>query len=104
MANPLMGTLTLREKLREAERLSRELGEHLEHGSLPKVQEALELARRAANPRLSESVSDNALRTHVDAVLSSHEYSLSVLRRLSDYLVAIEQHVAGLISGESTSP
>lgn len=101
MAEQLLETQPLRERFREAERLTRELIQHLELGFMPKMQEVRRIARKATTPNQMDDIADNTIRTSVDAVLTSHEYSLDLTRKLERYLQSIEKEVNEIVVGSS---
>lgn len=85
MADRPVESLTLREKLIDAEKLTRELVEHLERGFIPKVHQLRRTARRATNPDHQGEIKDLTIRNSVDQVLRSDDYT----RRLSDRAVTL---------------
>lgn len=97
---PLLETQPLRERFREAERLTRELIQHLEHGFLPKAGEVREMVRRGSRQEEMANVADHSIRTSVDAAVTSHEYTLDVVRRLERYLRSIDSEVKEILSND----
>jgi hypothetical protein len=75
MAASSIDNLTLREKLRNVEKLTRELTDHLEKGFIPKARSLRRLARRGTDPEQRETVSDVAVREAVSTVVKSDQYT-----------------------------
>jgi len=94
--------MPLRDRVREAERLTRELTDHLERGFLPKVQEA----RRSTKPTPAnlETVMDSTVRSTTEAALSSHEYTMQLARNLDMLLGSIDRELQWMISGGDGNP
>jgi hypothetical protein len=90
---------TLREKFVDAERLSRELIEHLDQGFLPK---ALELARlvRPINgePPGLHDLEDVTVRTQAARLLESEAFTDQVYESLQVYCTAIDNAVSKIVS------
>lgn len=96
MSNAKIAALTLREKVREAERLSRELIQHLELGFLPKVQEVRRLSKAGTLPDQIDEVADASVRTSTQVVLKSYDYSAKLQETLEQFLQAIETDLRGI--------
>ena len=86
-------SLTLREKLIDSEKLTRELVEHLERGFIPKVHQLRRTARRATNPEHQGEVTDRTIRSSVDQVLKSDDYTRQLCDRAVTLLNAIDTDV-----------
>jgi hypothetical protein len=86
-------SLTLREKLIEAEKLSRELIDHLERGFIPKAHELRRQARRANEPDHQDEIKDVTVRSMVDQVLHSDDYTRQLGDRAERLLAAIDTDV-----------
>lgn len=97
MSMPLLEAMPLRDRVREAEQLVRELADHLERGFLPKIHEVRRLTRHTGSGD-AESIMDSTVRTTVDAALSSHEYSLELVRKLDRFLISIDREFQQLVS------
>jgi len=87
--DPSLSQLTLRELFTHAERLARELIEHLDQGFLPKLQTMRELARPVDDLN-AEQVPDVTVRNQAKQLLDSDEFTQPLLRKLDDYLQAID--------------
>jgi len=97
----LLETMPLRDRIREAERLSRELAQHLELDFLTKVHSVRSTTRTDRHGHQHEHVADNTVRTAVDAVLNSHEYTMELTRKLERFLNSINREMHALVSGPS---
>ena len=93
MAERPVESLTLREKLIDAEKLSRELVDHLERGFIPKVHQLRRTARRAANPEHQSEIRDLTIRNSVDQVLKSDDYTRQLCDRAAALLNSIDTDV-----------
>lgn len=96
MSERPLENLTLREKLIEAERLLRELTDHLERGFIPKAHETRRLARRANEPENQDDIKDVTIRSSSDELLRSDAYSRQLCERNIKLLAAIEQDVQAI--------
>jgi hypothetical protein len=92
--------ITVREMFTEAERLTRELSDHLENGFLPKVHNLLRLVR--PNPQHVDvvNVEDRVIRTHASVVLESERFTEQLYDRLQRFCEGIDQKVERIVSGE----
>lgn len=90
MSTQLLETMPLRDRVREAEQLVRELADHLERGFLPKIHEVRRLTRHTGLDAV-ETTKDSTIRSTVDAALASHEYSLELVRKLDRFLMSIDR-------------
>ena len=100
MPDTLLETMPLRDRIREAERLSRELAQHLEMDFLTKIHNVRKLTRPEGRGN-TESVADNAVRSGVDTALNSHVYTLELTRKLERFLDSINREMHALVSGPS---
>ena len=98
MAGGSLDNLPLRERLKDVEKLTRELSDHLRRGFIPKAQSLRRLSRRASHPDLRDSVSDVALRESVAAVLKSDEYARELCQKTRNYLQSIQADVDGMFN------
>ena len=90
--------LTLREKVREAERVLRELVEHLEMGFIPKVHELKKLSRQHDPASGSPPVADVTIRSYVSAVVESDRFTGGLVESLDNYLNAIQKDVSEVVN------
>src|ERR1700722_6113127 len=100
MADRPMQSLSLREMLVEAERLSRELSEHLDQSFLPKCLELTRLVRPInGEPPDERALEDVTLRTQAARILETDTFTEKVFEQLLDYCKAIEGAVNKIASG-----
>ena len=90
--------LTLRELFIEAERLNRELIEHLEQGFLPKVQNLARLVGPGYVDAHGHPAGDLTVRNTAAQVLESEAYTEQLYGRIRDYCEAIDREVARIIA------
>ncbi len=98
MPNKRLDSLPLREKLKDLEKLTRELIDHLGRGFIPKSQNLKRLARKANHPDQRDLVSDIAIRDAVDSTLKSDAYTRELCQKIRDYLRSIQSDVEGMFS------
>ena len=85
--------LPLRERLKHAEQLTRELVEHFEQGFVPK----LELARKVTRQSYLESKTDQTIRDHAALVLKSEDFTREVFASLDACLKSIGAEVESMV-------
>ena len=91
--------LTLREMLVEAERLTRELAEHLDQAFIPKCHELSRLVRPInGEPPDVRSLEDVTVRTQAARILESESFSEAIFEKLSAYCHAIDEAVGRVAS------
>jgi hypothetical protein len=90
--------MTLREKCRDANRVIREVIDHLENSFLPKVQNLRKLARVREPSFDPSSVRDVTIRTHAAVVLESEQYTSKLDEESKMLLSAIAAEVEQLAS------
>ena len=93
MADDQLSNLPLREKLKDLEKLTRELIDHLRRGFIPRSQSLRRLARRANQPDQRDSVSDVAIRAAVASTLQSDEYTQQLCAKTREYLRSVQTEV-----------
>ena len=98
MAGGSLDHIPLREKLKDVEKLARELSDHFGRGFIPKAQSLRRLARKASNPEQRDSVSDLAVREAVESVLKSDEYARELCQKTRNYLRSIQSDVDGMFN------
>lgn len=89
----LIDDLTLREKLRNVEKLTRELQDHLHRGFIPKAHSLRRMARRGADPEHRDTISDVAIREGVSTVLKSDAYARELSDKTRRYLRSIQTDI-----------
>jgi hypothetical protein len=91
--------MTLREKLTEAERLTRELIDHLDQGFLPRCHDLSRLVRPInGEPPALRALEDVTVRTQVAHILESETFTESLFQKLSTYCQAIDEAVGRIQS------
>jgi hypothetical protein len=99
MAERPIRSLTLREMLVEAERLTREVSEHLDQSFIPKCLELTRLVRPInGEPPDVRALEDVTLRTQTARILDTDNFTEKVFEQLSDYCNAIEGAVSKIAS------
>lgn len=88
-------SLPLREKFTNAERLTRELIEHLEQGFLPKLKKLRGVTRKD-----DESVTDRTVRDHCKRLLDSDDFTHDLADKLQEYLDHISRDMNLMVYGE----
>lgn len=91
--------MTLQERLKKADYLTRELSEHLRQGYLPKLA-ALRSAAKVYDPK---DVSDNQILDLTLAVLEAEEFTDRLHRKLGAYLGSITEEMRGMLLTEQKS-
>lgn len=90
--------LTLRDKLTEAERVTRELVEHLDRGFIPKAHELRRVVRHHDGPD-GTPVQDVTVRNHAARVLESDQFTEKLYDKLDRYFAAIATEVSRIVEG-----
>ena len=100
MADRSVEEMPLRDVFTEAERVARELLDHLENGFLLKVQglrELVEVSDRGVGP---DDVEDVTVRNHAAQLLDRARFADNLYSRLDECLEVIERRVTQITSGE----
>ena len=90
--------MTLREKLTEAERLTRELIDHLDQGFLPKCHDLSRLLRPSTASPPTCALEDVTVRTQAARILEGDTFTEELFQKLSIYCQAIDEAVARISS------
>lgn len=90
--------VTLREKCRDANRVIREVMDHLENSFLPKVQALRKLARVREPSFDPSAVRDVTIRTHAAAILEAEQYTIKLDEESKQLLSAIAKEVDQLVN------
>jgi hypothetical protein len=90
--------VTLRDKCREANRVIRELVDHLEQGFLPKVRNLRKLARAREQGYDPSLVRDVTIRTHAATLLEAEQYTIRLDEESKQLFMAIATEVDHLVS------
>ena len=99
MPKPTIDHLPLRELFTGAERMTRDLIDHIERGFLPKCGRLNEICQPSSEQSSEEEIGDITIRNHATQVLNSEEFTHEFYGNTHTYLVAIDQAVAK-ITGE----
>ena len=90
--------LTLRDKCREANRVIRELADHLDQAFLPKVRSLRKLARGKEQGHDPSLVRDVTIRSQASALLDAEQYSIRLDEESKQFFTAIASEVDQLVS------
>lgn len=93
MAERSLDNMPLRELFSNAERIVRELSDHLEKGVLPKLADLERALRSASEPGRRDELPDSSVRSQAANILSADDFTEKLCRQLDDYLKAIDQAV-----------
>ncbi len=93
MSDESLAHLTLRDKLKEAENVTRQLIDHLERGYLPKAHQLRRLSRQGLQADQRESISDSSIREAVLDILQSDEYARQLCEKTDTFLKSITADV-----------
>ena len=99
MAERDVKELTLRELFKDAERLTRELMEHLEQGFLFKSRALAQLVAPTPGDPEYEQIEDLTIRNQVDNLLKSDDFTERLYCRLEQYYRAIDENVTRISTG-----
>lgn len=86
---------TLREKLSEAEKMTRELMQHVDKNFIPTAHDLRRVTRHHTEPG-EEEVSDLSVRAAADRVLQSDVYTRKLCEQLNGMLRLIQEDVERL--------
>ena len=89
--------LTLRERFIAAERLTRELIDHLDQGFAPKAEALKRVVRAGLEENPHDDVRDVTIRTRAFELLESEAYTNQLYEKTERYFSAIESGVAEIL-------
>ena len=92
--------IPLQDLCKEAERLTRDLIDHLERNLIPRTKEFQGLVRPSSEDDTGSSVKDITIRNQAKTLQESQEFTEQLYRKTSQYLTAIDQGVGRLTGGE----
>jgi len=92
---------TLREKIREAERVTRELREHLELNFAPKSHELKKMCRSPDDRPDAEHFADVTIRSQCSQVIQSDRFTAGLDDQAEDLYAAIVVEVEEIASGKA---
>ena len=98
MSEQSIKQLPLRDLFIEAERLSRELSDHLDQGFLPKSHYLRRITRPSSLSPGENFVKDVTIRHHAAQVLDSEQFTSNLYEKLSQYLEVIDASVLRILS------
>lgn len=101
MADPIE-QLTLREKIRDAERVTRELREHLELNFAPKIHELKKMCRPADDKPDAETFADVTIRSQSSQVIQSDRFTAGLDDQAERLYAAIVVEVEDIVQGQSS--
>lgn len=93
-------SLTLREQLNAADRLTREVMDHLERGFIPQTHELRRVTRLSGEEDPGQQLADVTLRNQVDNLLKSDAYTLEMIEKLQTYLTSISREIGKIVAGQ----
>ena len=93
MKIPSPNGMTLRQKLMEADRLTRELMDHLERGFVPKVHNLRRVTRHGSEVD-SDTITDLTVRSTADLVLDSASFTTELAKGLEQFLTSIDAEIS----------
>lgn len=86
----------LQDLCKEAERLTRELIDHLERNLVPRTREFQGLVRPTSEFDSGENVQDITIRNQARSLLESQDFTEQLYKKTSQYLAAIDREVGRL--------
>lgn len=92
-------SLTLREKLSDADRLNREIMDHLERAFVPQSHELRRVTRVSGEEDMTSQLADVTLRNQVDNLLKHDDYTQKMTDNLKAYLTSIGHEVGKIVGG-----
>lgn len=92
--------LPLRERLTIAERLARELSEHLEQGFLPRIETLRRVTRQKG--AIAEETTDKTVRDTVSLVQESEQFTAELYEKVQSCLDSIADEVSKMVHGNES--
>jgi len=92
--------MPLQDLCKEAERLTRDLIDHLERNLIPRTKEFQGLVRPSSEDDTGSGVKDITIRNQAKTLQESQEFTEQLYRKTSQYLTAIDQGVGRLTGSE----
>jgi hypothetical protein len=92
--------LPLRELFTQAERLNREVIEHLEQSFMPRVNDLERLVRGFSNAAERTAISDVAIRNAAASVIKSDEFAQKLYKKMQAHVLAIHEGTRAILSNE----
>ncbi len=97
MAKVTLDEIPLRELFTEAERLTRELIDHIDLGFLPKIKNLNRLCQEDAGNYELPEIEDITIRNHASQVLESEQFTAQFYQETERYLIAIDRAVSKFV-------
>lgn len=99
--NESLEDVPLRDLCKEAERITRELVDHLERHLIPRTQELHELVRpESPFARSGQHIEDITVRNSVSALLESQSFSEELFEKANQYFNAIDRSLLQIAGGD----
>lgn len=92
-------SLTLRDQLNGADRLTREIMDHLERAFVPQSHDLRRVTRVTGEDDPTGQLEDVTLRNQIDNLLKSDAYTKEMTERLRAYLASISKEVGKIVGG-----
>ncbi|MBW3538777.1 MAG: hypothetical protein KY476_00755 [Planctomycetes bacterium] len=99
MADVSPAALTLSDRFIHAERMTRELIDHLERGFLPRTRELRKLVNLADPDYEFDEVEDITVRNDAGKLLESDIFTANLHEKLAAYLQSIDDSVKHILTG-----
>ena len=99
MAERPLEQLTLSDKFVDAERMARELIDHLDRGFLPRTRELQKLVEPSEGYAINDEVEDLTVRIHAARVLESDLFTEELYAKLERYCRSINADVSRIMTG-----
>jgi len=94
-----ISNMTLRDKLNEAERLMRELMDHLDNGFIPKARSLGRSLQEYGND--VSLISDTTVRQQAAEIIDSNRYSEQLYKKVGKLLASIDEDVSSITEGKN---
>jgi hypothetical protein len=92
--------IPLRDLCKEAERLTREVIDHLENNLIPRSQELHDLVRPDSPfAESGERIEDITVRNQAATLMGSQEFTEQLFKKTSQYLTEIDRHIIQMTGG-----
>ena len=93
-----LSDLPLRDVCKEAERLTRELVDHLENNLIPRTRELHELVKPDSIESSGDGVKDVTVRNQAANLLESQDFTEQLFSKTRQYFETIDQSVGNMFS------
>lgn len=90
--SPSLDDVPLRDLCKEAERMTRELIDHLERNQIPKTRELAELVRpNSPLATTGQTVPDITVRSSASRLIESQDFAAELFEKATEYFTAIDR-------------